>query len=88
MIERDRKILRRLRDAGVTLTMNGGRLKYRAPVGAMPHELRDALRELKPTVLYEYHERAGILEYDARMPRAEAEAGAATMVLSGGEDIR
>ena len=32
---------------------------------------------------YEYHERAGILEYDARLPRPEAEVRGATMLEDG-----
>ena len=78
--------MQRLRAAGVALAVDGHRLRYRAPAGAVTPDLRDALHELKPTLLYEYHERAGILEYDARLPRAEAEARAADMVLAGGTD--
>jgi hypothetical protein len=84
MIERDRELLRRAKSARVTLTIDRDRLKYRAPAGAMTPDLRDALHELKPTLVYEYHERAGILEYDARLPKAEAETRAADMVLTGG----
>jgi hypothetical protein len=49
----------------------------------MTPTLRADLHELKPTLVYEYHERAGILEYDARLPRAEAGNRAADMVLAG-----
>jgi hypothetical protein len=45
----------------------------------MTPELLAALAEVKPDLLYEYHERAGILEYDARLTREEAESRAATM---------
>lgn len=86
MTHRERDILQAAHDAGVTLTVDGDRLRYRAPAGAITPDLRADLQELKPTVLYEYHERAGILEYDARLPRAEAEARAADMVLAGGTD--
>jgi len=81
MTHRERDILQAAHDAGVTLTVDGDRLRYRAPAGAITPDLRADLQELKPTLLYEYHERAGILEYDARLPRAEAEARAADMVL-------
>lgn len=80
MTHRERDILQAAHDAGVTLTVDGDRLRYRAPAGAITPDLRADLQELKPTLLYEYHERAGILEYDARLPRAEAEARAADMV--------
>ena len=80
MTQRERDILQAAHDAGVTLTVEGDRLRYRAPAGAMSPALRDALQELKPTLVYEYHERAGILEYDAGFPRAEAEAQAARML--------
>lgn len=80
MIERDRELLRRARAAGVSLDVNGHRLKYRAPAGTVTPELRDALHELKPTLVYEYHERAAIMEYDARLPRVRAEHMAAVAV--------
>ena len=82
MTHREREILQAAHDVGVTFAVDGERLKYRAPAGVLTPELQAALRELKPTLLYEFHERAGILEYDARMPRAEAETRAAT-VLKG-----
>ena len=81
MTNRDRQLLRRAHDAGVVLSVDGDRVKYRAPMSAMTEDLRNALRELKPTLVYEYHERAGILEYHANMPRFEAEAKAAETVL-------
>jgi hypothetical protein len=86
MTHRERDILQAAHDAGVTLTVDGDRLRYRAPAGAITPDLRADLQELKPTVLYEYHERAGILEYDARLPRVKAEARAADMVLAVSTD--
>jgi len=77
MIRTQRDILQRLHDAGVTLTIEGDRLRYRAPAGAMTPDLRADLAAWKPDLVYEYHERAGILEYEAHMPRAEAERHAA-----------
>jgi len=84
MTHRDRELLHKLHDAGVILTVEGDRLKYRAPTGALTLELRTALAELKPTVVYEYNERAGIMEYDAHLPRTEAEARA-ERILQGVE---
>lgn len=79
----ERETLQSLHDAGVVLTVDGDRLRYRAPAGALTSELRAALAELKTELVYEYHERAGILEYDANLPRSEAEARAAD-ILKGG----
>jgi hypothetical protein len=81
MTHRERETLQAAHDAGIVLTVDGDRLRFRAPAGALTPELRAALEELKPELLYEYHERAGILEYDARLPRDEAEAAAALAVL-------
>jgi hypothetical protein len=67
-----RDLLQRLHDAGVELKVDGDRLRYRAPAGALTPELRAALEEWKPDLVHEYHERAGILEYDARRPRDDA----------------
>ncbi|MDP6526651.1 MAG: hypothetical protein QGH15_20790 [Kiritimatiellia bacterium] len=83
MTHHARDILQIAHDAGVILTVDGDHLRYRAPAGAMTPDLRSDLHELKPTLVYEYHERAGILEYDARLPRAEAGNRAADMVLAG-----
>ncbi len=83
MNHRERELLQAIHDAGIVLTVEGDRMKYRAPAGAVTPELRAALAELKPGLVYEYHERAGILEYDANLPRPEAERRAADMVLTG-----
>jgi hypothetical protein len=80
MKNHESNLLQRLHDAGVTLTVDEDRLRYRAPAGALTPELRAAVEELKPDLLYEFQERAGILEYDAGLPRAEAEARAADIV--------
>lgn len=87
MNHRERELLQRLHDAGIVFTVDGDRLRYRAPAGTVTPEIREALNELKPAVVYEYHERAGILEYDANMPRPEAERRAADMVLTGKEAV-
>jgi hypothetical protein len=78
-----RDLLQRLHAAGVILTVQGDRLRYRCPTGALTPELRAALAEWKPDLLYEYHERAGILRFDGGLPRDEAEARAAN-ILKGG----
>ncbi len=83
MTHREREILQAAHDAGVVLNVEGDRLLYRAPPGALTPELRAALAALKPDLVCEYHERAGILEYDANMPREVAERRAADMVLTG-----
>ena len=83
MTKQDRELLERLHNAGVVLTVDGDRLKYKAPAGAITPQLRAAIIELKPDLVYEYHERAGILIYDARMPKDKAEAIAAN-ILKGG----
>lgn len=75
-----RTLLERLHKAGIRLRIDSDGLTYRAPHGAMTPELRAALIEWKPDLLYEYHERAGILEYDACLPRAEAEARTANIM--------
>ena len=81
-------LLQRLHDALVTLAIEGNRLRYRCPAGAMTPDLRAAMADWKPDLLYEYHERAGILEYDAHLPRTEAERLAGEMVLAGNRHMR
>ena len=78
-----RALLERLHRAGIQLRIERDGLAYRAPRGALTPELRAALVEWKPDLLYEYHERAAILEYDGRLPRAEAEAHAAELLGLG-----
>ncbi len=84
MTHNDRDRLQRLHDAGVILTVEGNSLRYRAPAGAITPELRATMEALKPDLLYEYHERAGILEYDASLPRIEAEARALDCIVGAG----
>lgn len=81
MTHREREILQAAHDAGIVLTVDGDCMRFRAPAGALTPELRAALADIKQDILYEYHERAGILEYDARLPRDEAESRAAKMIL-------
>ena len=81
MTRQERDILQAVHDAGVTLTVDRDRLRYQAPAGALTSDLQTDLQEIMADLLYEYHERAGILEYGAHLPRAEAEARAAEMVL-------
>jgi len=83
MTKKDRDLLERLHNDGVILTVDGNRLKYKAPVGAVTPELRAAMIERSPDLVYEYHERAGILIYDARMPKDQAEARAANTLRGG-----
>jgi len=53
-----RVILQAAHDAGVTLTIDGDRLKYRAPAGTLTPDLRAALKVIMTDLLYVYHERA------------------------------
>lgn len=85
MTDPQRNVLKELRAAGVILSIDGEYLHYRAPAGAFRPELRAALQAMKVDLLYEYHERAAILEYDGGQPHAEAEACAAEIVLGGAQ---
>ena len=73
MNHEQRDLVERLHNAGITLKIDGTTLTYRGPKGALTPELRAALVKWKPDLLYEYHERAGILQYDGNLPRTEAE---------------
>lgn len=83
MNHHQRNLLQRLHNAGIKLKIEGERLTYTGPKGALTPELRAALIEWKPDLVYEYNERCGILEYDARLPREKAEARAAKMLEGG-----
>jgi len=85
VIDRDKELLQRARAAGVSFSVDGDRLKYRAPAGAMSPDLRTILKELKASLVFEYHERAAIHEYHGGLPRAEAELLAASAFLSSVE---
>ena len=72
MTHRERDLLQRLYDAGVRLTvLDGDRLRYTAPAGALTPELRAAMEELKPALIFAYHD-GETLWADARLPRDEA----------------
>jgi hypothetical protein len=78
-------ILRTLRDHGATVRAEGGNLRLNAPT-PLPPAMVEAVRAEKPALvrlltnhpdfldrLDEYEERAAIKEYDANIPRAEAD---------------
>ncbi len=75
-----RELLQRLHDAGVVLAFTGDTIRYRCPRGAMTPRLLQGLQDAKEDLLHEYHERAGILEYDGGLPRSEAEYRALKML--------
>ena len=83
MTAAQRQLLERIHGLSIELRIEDGRLKYRAPRGAMTPELKNALAELRDELLYEYGERAGIMEFDGGMPRPEAEARAAAILRGG-----
>ena len=67
-----------LRDLGVLLTPmpDGEHIHVDAPGGVLTDELRQAIRHHKQALLdiaEWYEERAGLLQYDAGMSRADAE---------------
>lgn len=78
-----RALLQSLHDARVSLRIEGDRLRYRCPAGAMTPTLRADLAAWKPDLLSEYGERAAIMEFDGGLPRSEAEHRAAGLVLAG-----
>ena len=75
-----RDLLQRLHDAGIVLKIEGDQLRYTCPPGAMTPGLRAELAAWKPDLILEYQERCGILQYDARLPRPEAERRAGEMM--------
>lgn len=88
MNHEQRDLIQRVHDAGIRLKIDGDHLTYRGPKGALTPDLRVALADWKPDLLYEYHERAGILQYDANMPRDEAEAQAMEFERGGKQGNR
>ncbi len=79
---------------GVRLAVDGDALKVDAPKGAVTDELKERLRANKADILRQlavdqaedlrehFEERAGILEYDAGLPRAQAELEAARITVT------
>ncbi len=68
-----------LRERGVDLYLDPatGRLRYRAPAGALSSPLRVLVAE----IALQYEERAGIMEFSGGLDRATAERMAAADVL-------
>lgn len=80
--------LRLLRANRITLFMGpNGRLRWRAPRDAWTPFLKSTLAEYLPEIIYLFNERAAIMEYDGRSPRAEAERRAAEEVLNEQEHV-
>lgn len=78
-------LLQQLHELGVMMTPSpDGTVRCRAPKGVLTPALREAIRARKAEVLdllEEFGERAAILEIEAYLPRAEAEALAWQCVL-------
>jgi len=74
-------LLRLLRAMGIALRPDGDRLSVDITAGNVTPAIHEALHQHKEvllTMLEWYEERAGILEYDAGLSRAEAEREAWT----------
>lgn len=73
-----------LRTAGVELFLDADtvRLKYRGPRAAFTPFLRATLSEYMPEIVFLFNDRAAIMEYDGGLPRAEADAQAAKVLLT------
>jgi hypothetical protein len=73
-----RTLLQTLHDQGVILVPHpDGTLRCRAPRGVLIPALVDAIRQHKAALhglVEACEERAALIEYDGRLPRAEAEA--------------
>ena len=72
-----------LRDMGIALRTEGNRLYVDITAGNVTREMLEALRqhqEVLLTILEWYEERAGLLEYDGGLSRAEAGRVAWTLV--------
>ena len=74
-------VLKRCVAAGVRLQFTMDAIRYRAPAGSLTPELKEALAESKAALLDQFNERAGILEFDAGLDRAEAERLASAAIL-------
>ena len=70
-------LLARLGSVGVLLDVQGDDLRYRGPRGALTPELRRAIQENKAAILgawrSAFEERASVMEFEACLPREEAE---------------
>lgn len=75
------EMVRRLREQGVDLYVDPafGRVRYRAPAGALTLDLGLMVAE----VGLQYQERAAVMEFDGNMDRETAERLAAADVLGG-----
>ncbi len=65
-----------LTTTGCRLIPEGERLRIQDPQHALTDDMRQAIRQHKPALLdlvEQWEERAAIMEYDGRLPRAEAE---------------
>lgn len=78
-------LLQQLRALGVVLTpYPDGTLRYKAPKGTLTPALLEGLRQSKAALLdlvEEWSERAAIAEFEAGLPKAEAETLAWRCVL-------
>lgn len=72
---------------GCRLLQDGEQLRIQDPQHALTDDLRQTIRQHKATLLNlleDFEERAALIEYDGRLPRAEAERLAWACVLGEG----
>lgn len=75
------EIVQSFHDRGITLYLDGERLRYRAKRGTLTAEDKARIRAHKAAILQAlsagkleaFLERAAIMEFDANLPRQEAE---------------
>ena len=79
-----KEVLKQCSSAGIRLQFTLDVIQYHAPAGSLTPDLKAGLKEVKAELLDQFNERAGILEYDAGMDRAEAERRAAMEILEEG----
>jgi len=76
-----REYLERLRIVGgVSVMVDGDKLKVRGPASHVTTKVKTRLSAWKPSLIDEWNERAAILEFDGGFDRAEAERTAAEQI--------
>ncbi len=78
-----KEVLKRCAEAGVKLQFTQYAIRYHAPARTFHPALRGSLTMAKGELLDQFNERAAILEYDARLDRAEADRLATEEVMGG-----
>lgn len=76
------KVLKFTLQSGVRLSIENDEIIFIIPVKEFDHEICDALASISEELVYDFEERAGIIEFEANVTREKAQEQALVDIIS------